>query len=71
MFNEKLKEKLKEKGLDLAEDVAEDVVSAVFETAEEVIKETPNKIDDMFLGILGLAKPRVLDLVDKIDGEVG
>ena len=70
-FNETLKLKLKEKGLDLAEEVAEDIVVSVFETAEEVIKESSNKVDDLFLPVIGLVKPKVLGLIDKIDGEVG
>lgn len=63
--------RLKEAGLDLAEDVAGVVVEAVFDAAGDVVEATPNKYDDMMLPVLALVKPKLLDLVDKIDGEVG
>ena len=70
-FKKQLIVKLKAKGLDVAEDFAHILTEAVFETAEDVIKATPNKVDDMFLPVLGIVKPQVLKLVDKIDGKEG
>jgi len=71
METKSLGDLLKEKGLDVAEDAAKLVVEAVFEFAEEAVKKTENKYDDVALAILPVVKPIVLDLVDKIDGEEG
>jgi TRAP-type C4-dicarboxylate transport system substrate-binding protein len=66
-----LVEKLKDKGMDIAEDAAKDVIEAVFETAEEVVKETENKYDDLLMAAFPAAKAALLELADKIDGEEG
>lgn len=68
-FGKVLVEKLKEHGVELGEEVAKVVVEGVFDAAEEVIKESVNKYDDMLLPVLGLAKPKVLELADKINPE--
>ena len=70
-FSEVLMAQLKDKGLDLAEDVAGLVVEAVFDAAAEVFAATENKYDDLTIPLLGIAKPAILQLIDKIDGEVG
>lgn len=66
-----LSELLKEKGLDIAEDAAKAIVEAVFQLAEEAVKKSSNKYDDMLLAALPLVKPVVLEYVDKIDKKVG
>ena len=71
MEEKSLSELLKEKGLDVAEDAAKLVVEAVFEFAEEAVLKTENKYDDVLVALLPVAKPLVLELVDKIDGKVG
>lgn len=62
---------LKEQGLDLAEDVAKKLAEALFVYVEKKAIESENKYDDLLLAVLPKVKPLVLDLLDKIDGEVG
>jgi hypothetical protein len=62
---------LKAQGLDVAEDALKGIVEAVFGAVEKLIQASPNKYDDMLLAFLPLAKPMVLELVDKVDGQVG
>lgn len=62
---------LKDKGLDVAEDVAKEVIAIVFDFAEQAIKDSENKIDDLALGALPMIKEFLLDVADKIDGEEG
>ena len=67
-----LSDLLKEKGLDLSEDAAKLVFDAIMDFAEEVIKQTPNKLDDMVgLPSIPLIKSYVHGLIDKIDKKVG
>ena len=70
-LKKKVVEKLKAKGMDIAEDLAMDVIDVAFEVAEEAIKESENKYDDMLLPAMPLAKSKLHELADKIDGEEG
>lgn len=65
----KLGERLKGKGLDLAEDALALIVSESFDwVAEEAtLSETP--YDDLLAVVAPVAKSKVLEFVDKIDGE--
>jgi hypothetical protein len=65
-LKKELAEKFKEAALQVAENGARDIVEVVFEAAELLAKESENKVDDMFLAFLPLAKPMVMDLIDKI-----
>lgn len=62
---------LKAKGLDIAEDALKDALEALFEVAEEVVKKSENKYDDLLMVILPQIKPYILEAVDKIDGQQG
>ena len=63
-------DELKEAGVDIAEDAATAVVRAVFKVIPKVALATENKIDDMFVPVLGIIEPQIIKLVDKIDGKV-
>lgn len=62
---------LKAKGLDIAEEALKDALEALFQVAEEVVKKSENKYDDLLLVILPQIKPYILEAVDKIDGQQG
>jgi len=62
---------LKAKGLDIAEDALKDALEALFEVAEELVKKSENKYDDLLLVILPQIKPYLLEAIDKIDGQQG
>lgn len=72
-MNEELKEELKGEakavGLDLAEDSVEKVVEFIFAAFPKIAAATDNKVDDSIVPFLALAKPMIMDLVDKIDGK--
>lgn len=74
-MNEELKkeiaELLKGKGLDVAEDAAIKAVKALFEILPMIVAKTENKYDDMLIPVLGVLEPKIIELLDKIDGEVG
>lgn len=71
MDKKELVEILKAKGLNIAEDTLKDALDALFLVAEEVVKKSENKYDDLLLVILPQIKPYILEAVDKLDGEVG
>lgn len=71
MDKAQLVEMLKLKGLDIAEEALKDVVEAVFQVAEEAVKASENKYDDLLLVILPQVKPLVLAAIDKLDKQVG
>lgn len=64
---EVFKAKLKEHGLELAEETIKAVILAAFDTAEVVVKSTPEAWDDGIVAALQLGKPLLLSLVDKIN----
>ena len=61
----------KDKGLDLAEEAAKLVAISVIDWAEESVKLSENKYDDLAIAILPSIKAELLKLADKIDGEEG
>ena len=71
MDKKALVEMLKAKGLDIAEDALKDVVEVVFEIAEEAVKQSENKYDDLLLAILPQVKPLILKAIDKLDKQEG
>jgi hypothetical protein len=60
---------LKEHGLDVAEEMTAQIVKATFKILPVIAKSTPNKFDDLLIPVLSVLEPKVLALVDKIDGE--
>lgn len=64
-----LSEGLKAKGLDLAEEAAGILAVGVLEWAEESVKLSENKYDDLAIAILPSVKSEILKLIDRIDGE--
>jgi hypothetical protein len=64
-------EELKKEGMDIAEDAAISAVKAIFKVLPKVALATENKFDDLLIPVLGVVEPKILELLDKIDGEVG
>lgn len=64
-------EELKKSGLDIAEDAAIAAVRAVFGVLPKVFLATPNKYDDLIIPLLGVIEPKLMEMLDKIDGQVG
>ncbi len=67
-MQEETKQKLKQEGLKYAENLTTESVECVFNLLDIIIKDSENKIDDMFLGVLEPLKTILLQYVDKIDG---
>jgi len=64
-------EKLKEQGLEIAEDTAISCAKVVLDLIPMIVLKTENKFDDMLVPILEVVKPKIFDLLDKIDGKEG
>lgn len=62
---------LKEQGLDIAEDVVALTIKAVLKGLPKILEQTENKYDDLLIPLLKVIEGPLLELVDKIDGEVG
>lgn len=62
-------EELKKEGINLAEDAVAGIVKAVFRAIPKVVLATPNSVDDLLVPVLAVVEPKVLELVDKLDGE--
>lgn len=66
-----LGEKLKSKGLDVAEESLKILVGETLDWVYESAPLSPSKIDDVLVMAIPFLKPKVLEAIDKIDGEVG
>jgi hypothetical protein len=66
-----LVEKLKGKGLDLAEEAAKVAVEGTLEWLEESAKISANPYDDLVIVLVPVVKPKIFEIIDKIDGQVG
>lgn len=64
-------EDLKTDGLHLTEELAKVVIAKSIGFVEQSVLLTPNKVDDIAVPILEGAKPWVMSLLDKIDGQAG
>jgi len=62
-------EGLKVEGLNIAEDTAVATVRAAFKILPAVFTASENKFDDMAIPVLGILEPKVMAILDKIDGE--
>lgn len=60
---------LKEQGLDIAEDVAIRLAKVILGLVPKIVVATDTKIDDMFLPVLGIIEPKLMELLDQIDGK--
>ena len=60
----------KKRGLDIAEETAQNVGALALDIVGEIIKQTPNTIDDLAWAALEKqAREQLAKLIDKIDGE--
>jgi len=66
-----ISEILKKHGLDIAENAVGSTVAGIFDALPEILLATENKYDDMLIPLLGLIRPQIMMLVDKIDGVEG
>jgi regulator of PEP synthase PpsR (kinase-PPPase family) len=63
---------IKKLGLNVAESVAEMVVKDIVRPyAEYYIAQSENKIDDIMLPFLDQLEAALVEMIDKMDGEVG
>lgn len=70
-LKEMIMAELKKSGLDIAEDAAVAVVKAMFVLFPKIVIATENKYDDLLLAVLPVLEPKVMELLDKIDGQEG
>lgn len=70
-LKEEIVELLKSKGLDVAEDAAIGVVKGLFEVLPAIVLKTENKYDDLLIPMLAVLEPKVMELLDGIDGKEG
>jgi hypothetical protein len=66
-----LKEELAVAGLDIAEEAAVKAFKAVMKAAPKIAAETATGVDDLLVQVLPFVEPKVLALLDGIDGQVG
>lgn len=62
---------LKAKGLNIAEESLKLIVEELFDFISKAVIKSENKYDDLLLAVLPIAKPKIMELLDKIDGEEG
>jgi hypothetical protein len=66
-----LLEKLKSEGFEIAEDAVLKLFKVLYPFATALVIATPNKIDDVLIPILAVIEPKIIALIDKIDGVEG
>jgi hypothetical protein len=69
-IKKELVEKLKSEGFEIAEDAVLKLFKVLYPFATALVLATPNKIDDVLVPILAVLEPKIIALIDKIDGEV-
>lgn len=62
---------LKSAGLNIAEDAAIAAAKAVLVVLPKIVAKTENKYDDLLLPVLSVLEPKLMELLDKIDGVEG
>ena len=62
---------LKAAGLNVAEDAAVGVFKALISIIPKVVLASENKVDDLLVPVLAVLEPKIMEAIDKIDGEVG
>lgn len=71
MDKAKLVEILKSEGVEILEDQAVSLVKGVFKALPKIAAATENKVDDLVVPLLMVVEPKILEVLDKIDGQVG
>lgn len=71
MDKAQLVEILKSEGLEIAEEQAVALCKGVFKALPKIAQATENKVDDLVVPLLLAVQPKVLEVLDKIDGQVG
>ena len=70
-----ISDKLKQSGLNIAEDAIVDAVKVVFKIVPLLVakikNETVKMVVSVIVGSLVMLEPKILEYLDKIDGEVG
>ena len=62
---------LKEQGLEIGEEMAIAAVKVILGLVPKIVIATENKIDDLLLALLPIIEPKIMEALDKIDGEEG
>lgn len=60
---------LKKLGIELGEEAAIKIVQIAFRMMPKILAQTENKTDDLLIPILALVEPKVIELLEKIDGK--
>lgn len=58
----------KEQGLVIAEETAVKLVKVIFKVFPDIFRATKNPFDDLLIPLLAVIEPKVVDMLDKIDG---
>jgi hypothetical protein len=66
-----LGEKLKAKGLDIAEESLKVLVGETLDWIQESAPLSASTVDDYAAMAIPFIKPKILEAIDKIDGQVG
>jgi hypothetical protein len=67
----KLSDKLKLRGIDLAEDAIKAFSEEFLDWLSEESVESETKVDDLIAVVVPMVKPRIMSVLDKIDGQEG
>ena len=71
MNRSELSDILKEHGLNVAEDTAIAAVKSIFKALPDIALKTENKVDDLFIPVVSIIEPKIIEMLDKIDGVEG
>lgn len=60
---------LKKLGIELGEEAAIKLVQIAFRMMPKILAQTENKTDDLLIPLLALVEPKIIELLEKIDGK--
>ena len=60
---------LKKLGIELGEEAAIKLVQIAFRMMPKILAQTENKTDDLLIPLLALVEPKVIEMLEKIDGK--
>lgn len=66
-----LLEKLKSRGVHVGEDVAKEIVEDLFSFLEESARASSKPFDGLLILVMSILKPKLMEKLDMIDGEIG